>query len=701
MPRWSKFALSALVPPFFGAVVWAWGERAGMDLDRIGLLVGLLGGPLGLLAVWWTAPEPGSGPALGAGSWDVVGEVPRRPRAFQPRHGLRARLDATLGTGGAAVICSLTGARGVGKTQLAAAYARDRIAAGVPVAWLHAETPQQLNAGLDLMAERLGLRRPEDPAELARRVRTWLEARREPYLVVLDNAVDPDEAAALLPAFGAATVLITANNRAFERLAETVDVGPFTREEALGYLGERLGPLDREGASRLADELDRLPLALSIAAAGLAGSAGLSYDAYLTLLRETGVEQLLARPAGEPYPTGVAQAIVQSAARLSEGAASLLGTLAVLSAAGTELALLGPDAHGPLAELRAAALVTMSGADSTVVVAHRLVQRVVRERARADGSLVRHVHSAAALLTVVESVTREDVWRRMPLLLTVDEHAQALWSALRPDREPEAAERVLRIRYRVAYHLNQLGIGARAVPVWARLAEACELLLGADHADTLEARHGLATATMGAGRHEEAVKFYEALLADRERVQGPDHRRTLRTRHNLSLGYVRAGRPAEGIRRMRRDIADRARALGADHPWTLAARHNLGWALVEAERAPESLDWNAAVLADRTRVLGADHVDVLYTREDLARAHRMTGRAREAAEQLESLVEDWVRVVGAGHPLTLNSMHELAVTYETLGRDAAELYRRVLADREKVLGPDHPDTRRTAEALAR
>ncbi|MFC4117340.1 hypothetical protein [Nonomuraea zeae] len=65
--------------------------------------------------------------------------------------------------GGAVVIWALAGAPGVGKTLLAACYAWASQAARWPVvAWIAAETPDQILAGLAAPAERLGERRPDD-----------------------------------------------------------------------------------------------------------------------------------------------------------------------------------------------------------------------------------------------------------------------------------------------------------------------------------------------------------------------------------------------------------------------------------------------------------------------------------------------------------------------------------------------------------
>ena len=52
-----------------------------------------------------------------------VGEIPRQPHAFVVRETLQ-RLAEALNETRVAVVCALTGLRGVGKTQVAAAYAR-------------------------------------------------------------------------------------------------------------------------------------------------------------------------------------------------------------------------------------------------------------------------------------------------------------------------------------------------------------------------------------------------------------------------------------------------------------------------------------------------------------------------------------------------------------------------------------------------
>jgi Domain of unknown function (DUF4062)/NB-ARC domain len=273
----------------------------------------------------------------------VVGDVPQEPAGFQPRPDLLAELDAPSG-GRVSVVHAVTGMRGVGKTQLAAAYARARIDDRWRlVAWVNAENTAAVLGGLAEVAAALGLD-AGDAAAAGRAVRHQLEAGGDRCLLVFDNAADPADLLPFLPAAGKARVLITSNEQPVAELGAGLAVDVFTWEEALAFLAGRTGSADAEGARRLATELGRLPLALAQAAAVIAAQH-LDYPTYLARLRAKPVEELLLPVSAGRYPHGLAAAVLLAldAVRAGDGTGvcgAVMDLASVLSAAGVPRVLL-------------------------------------------------------------------------------------------------------------------------------------------------------------------------------------------------------------------------------------------------------------------------------------------------------------------------------------------------------------------------
>ena len=108
------------------------------------------------------------------------------------------------------------------------------------------------------------------------------------------------------------------------------------------------------------------------------------------------------------------------------------------------------------------------------------------------------------------------------------------------------------------------------------------------------------------GRFGEAIALFERTLADFERVLGADHPDTLTARHprrRLPVGGALRG----GDRAFERTLADFERVLGADHPDTLTARHHLAGAYRSVGRLGEAIALFERTLADFERALGTDH----------------------------------------------------------------------------------------------
>ena len=662
----------------------------------------------------------------------VVGDVPQEPAGFQPRADLLAELDAPGPGGRVRVVYAVTGMRGVGKTQLAAAYARARIDEEWRlVAWVNAENRAAVLGGLVEVAAALGLDAGAgdgDAAAAGRAVRRRLEADGDRCLLVFDNAADPADLLPFLPAAGKARVLITSNEQPVAELGAGLAVDVFTWGEALAFLAGRTGSPDAAGARRLATELGRLPLALAQAAAVIAAQH-LDYPTYLRRLRAKPVEELLLPVSAGRYPHGLAAAVLLAleAVRAGDGTgvcSAVMDLVSVLSAAGVPRAVLhaagqaralskeNEAAGGVPAEVVDEAVGRLAGSslltfsvDGTMVTAHRLVMRVIRERLARQGHLAATCQAAATALQA-RAGSLEQTWQDRPArrdlveqILAVHEHA-----ALCPSESgSDLTQAIVTLRGWTVWFLNDLGdSAARAIQVAEPLLADQERVLGPDHPATLNSRNDLAEAYRAAGRVAEAIPLHERTLADYERVLGPDHPGTLASRNNLANAYQNAGRAAEAIPLHERALADYERVLGPDHPDTLQSRNNLANTYQDAGRAAEAIPLFERTLADRERVLGPDHPDTLNSRNNLAAAYQEAGRAAEAIPLFERTLADRERVLGTDHPATLTSRNNLAEAYQAAGRaaEAIPLHERTLADRERVLGPDHPDTLTSRNNLA-
>ena len=690
--------VSALIDPQFGARQDAFRRR----VRESGLVTGLFASPAGLGQLVERSLRElararragGGGPGGPVPAVVVAGEIPQQPLGFQPRADLLAALDAPGPDSRPRVVQALTGMRGVGKTHLAAAYARARLAQGWRlVAWVNAEDQAGVLAGLAEVAAALGLAADAGDAVAAgRAVRHRLEADGERCLLVFDNATDPGLLRPFLPAAGQCRVIITSNFQPVALLGAGLAVDVFTEAEALTFLAARTGQADAAGARALAEELGCLPLALAQAAAVIA-SQHLSYGTYLDRLRRLPVADLLAAEEAGQYPRGIAAAVLLSLDTVRAGeqggaCAAVMGLVAVLSAAGVRRSLIHAaaqeglaDRDGPLpalapevadrvlARLAGASLLTFS-LDGSAVSAHRLVMRVIRENLAAGGALTAVCQSAAWLLDGL-AASLDERWHQdraatqdlVEQIMALDESAARCPPGSDLDRD------MIRLRLWATSFLVDLGDRtAQAIMLGERLVADQERVLGPDHPDTLGSRNNLAAAYRAAGRLDEAISLYEQVLADQERVRGPDHRGTLLSRNNLALAYQEAGRTDEVIPLHEQALAARERVLGPDHPDTLASRNNLAFAYRAAGRTDEAIPLHEQALAARERVLGPDHPDTLTSRDNLALAYRAAGRLDEAISLHEQALAARERVLGPDHPDTLTSRDNLATAYRAAGR---------------------------------
>ncbi len=146
------------------------------------------------------------------------------------------------------------------------------------------------------------------------------------------------------------------------------------------------------------------------------------------------------------------------------------------------------------------------------------------------------------------------------------------------------------------------------------------LILGDDHADSLDSKAALADLLFEREQFQEAQYLQEAVLEARERMLGASAPATLDASTALAATLAQQGQYPEALTLQDAVIDAHQRALGGEHLVTvesLAVRADI---LCHAEQLDDAGEVLEHVLALRSRLLGPDHADTLRTRKVLALA---------------------------------------------------------------------------------
>ncbi len=666
----------------------------------------------------------------------TVGTIPAAAVPFQAR--LRARADIDRPLTRARVVRSqvLSGSAGVGKTQLAAAYAREAVADGTDVVvWVNA-TDTQAVVSAYAQAARLVHALPGDPVNTqtdANAFLDWLATTSKRWLVVLDDVPGLDAMDGWWPRpslEGRGRVLATTRqsdphmdeeDRAGTGVGAFVEVGPFDIEEAIDFLEARLSlnprsSEDHRWVTLLAFRLGCLPLALAHAVAYMVNQ-GVDCGEYLEEF-DRRYSQPVDTPEEMPYDrivTTTVQLLLDAVWRRppSTQSRALLSLAAVLDPAGHPAALwdtdaialylrgfdISPAARGfgsALALLEHHALLTHAPDDRLRTVhLHPLTAQVIRENVTVE-VLPQVTRAAAAALTELwKGAERTD----SELIDALRANVRALRASAGVALWDSDSQDILFVE---GLSLLDSGLYTEAVHWWSEVWRQTAEFLGPDHRDTAEARGYVARSYRLSGWISEAVELGEQVSAHCERVLGPDHLTTLRALGDLAAAYGEAGRTADALAVSERVVRDSERVLGPDHPQTLAARRGLAVAYRNAGRHDEALAVGQESLETGRRVLGPDHPDNFSVLNDLSISHRAAGDVGQAVALGSVTIAGSERVRGPDHIDTLTARRELAESYRTAGRvdEARSLTEEVLGDGVRVLGEDHPFTVGTRANLA-
>ncbi|WP_433217433.1 FxSxx-COOH system tetratricopeptide repeat protein [Dactylosporangium sp. CS-047395] len=616
---------------------------------------------------------------------------------------------------------ALHGIPGVGKTQLALAWAHRR-ADQFDIAWqVRAADRLAAVAGVAQLAESLGLTVGTDLEQAATVVVTAL-CGRDRWLLIFDDAT-PAAVRGLIPPRNG-HVLLTSRNPNWETVAHTQEVDLLSPESAATLLtrtGDRSGETTVDATTlQLAERLGYLPLALEQARAYCAATGRTPAD-YLNAVQQHRLLQYETPQAQHPTIDATITVALRAAGQIHAAAPYLVQFLAHLAVAPIPRdlctaigarhvpAVLSRTVHDPAAydrALQVLAELALVNIRNGAIRIHQLAAEVIR----------RH-HPAPP---------RPGWWRFWVRRTTWAQVAADALSAALPSRtdDPEEWPRIARLYPHVTAVAQDLpasadrtaGLLLGACGLYAKrrgeLKEAKRLLaeahsrlhrrLGATHQDTLTALNNLAEVLIKLGELADGQALHERALGARRQILGPDHRDTLTSMNDLAEALARSGNFADARTMHEEVLAARRRVLGNDHYDTLVSMNNFAIVLARLGHLADAQAMHEETLAATRRRRGDNHPDTLGSANNLAGVLAKLGRLVEARAMQAEALAAVRRILGDDHPHTLTAMTTFANILAMQGElvEARAMHRQILSARQRVLGDRHRDTVASRDKLA-
>jgi len=602
-----------------------------------------------------------------------------------------------------------------GKTQIAAMAAESmwRSHAIDALIWISATSRTSVLSGYVEASEAATGIAPTGTAEsVAARFASWLGETSRLWLMVLDDLQERTDLDGLWPRGPTGRLLVTTKSpTTVAGRVQVIPVGSYSIREALNGLSERLGanPAQRLGAIDLVEALGREPLALAQASSVIANStlACRDYRDYFVRRRQqieatagevssaAMVTWTLSLGQAESLLPGVSVRLMLALVALLDGngiPGAIFGTSAVAGYM-TGAAVAFPAAADPrpawdaLLALERAGLISVNRdvAPPTVRMTSA-IQAAVRTVAPAQAQVAAGQAAASALLEAWPA-DEPQPWTAASLRANVASlqgaAADVLW-----------VEGCHPLLLRAGRSLDQARLAGSAVEYWRDLAVRCETKLAPGHPDILLVAAQLAAAYLAAGYAEDAVHWYQRVLAERGRELAPGHPVIVAVRVSLARALVMAGAPQDAVTVMLRAVSECEQFRGPGHPDTLSARDELAAAHQAAGDVAAASSLLAQNLRDRERLAGPRDAQTIATRDRLAAACLAAGKVKDAINNYKRALSDRENVLGRAHPETIATRANLSAAYLAAGRipDATQVAEQCCADSERVLGPDHADT---------
>ena len=569
---------------------------------------------------------------------------------------------------------ALTGLGGIGKTQIALAYAYRFMHDYHTIVWLRADTLQTLRSDFAAIATLLNLpeKQQANQEQSITVVKQWFTHMTR-WLLIFDDVDNAEDIYHFLPSPCCGHILLTTRSQSLapEIGTQLIDVDEMVQEEAMDLLLQRAGIIepaathssatqaDQSLARTISESLGRLPLALDQAGAYIQRTrCGLSryYDSYQkkheTLLHYRG--------SGIMYRHTVASTWSLNVEKVREANPVAIDILSLY-------AFLHPDA---------------------------IPEAILLECASSPGTTLTTIAGdLTAIDLAVEELLRYSLVRRNPATMTCAVHPlvqTVVKNQMPEDSRKQWAERAVRavngvfpsVKYTTWSQCERYLSHARTcvahIAQWdIQSAEAARLL---DLLGTYLLQHG---------QYSDAEELLQHGLKMREHLFGPRHLDVAHSLSNLGLLSYYQYQDTQSERLYKRALEIIERLSGSTHPALVTVLNYLGDLYYNQDSYAQADSYYQRARTILKQTPEADPGDIATNLSNVGLNYYKQKRYEEAEPLFIQALNIDIEMFGSDHPDVATRLTDLARLYHDLGKnsEAEALFQRALTIREQALGP--------------
>ena len=274
-----------------------------------------------------------------------------------------------------------------------------------------------------------------------------------------------------------------------------------------------------------------------------------------------------------------------------------------------------------------------------------------------------------AIIPIVERIMRAEELYEEAYLMADDEQVKY------------PREKFIDLLFKYSGFLSKYAHYDKAIEVYNRLINLCELFYGKDNLNTATSYNGIGLVYDDLDDYDKALEYYKQALNIREKILGKEHPDTAMSYNNIGNAYYGSRKYNKAIDYHRQALDIRERVLGKEHPDTAMSYDNIGNVYYDRMNYNKALEYYKQALDIQEEVLGREHLNTACTYNNIGIIYNTCGDYVNAMDYLKQALDIKEKVLGKKHPDTTKSYNNIGNVFFNLGDyDKATDYYKLAAE---------------------